>query len=350
MTTIQLSILLTISAILLTFPASADAFVTGGTVTAGSSFTAGGTFEKLLPLIGDVGSDNHQSHNLFAFDEGQNLASGGPVDVNLVPGGGSGVLPDGTYASHYVFYDPINANDIIGCVTFDSDVEGVITLRANLIASDSFQDTATTGANYLSPTLRGLEAGDIVTIPSADTICVDFTASSPGDYIRVLTEFSPLGQDTDGDGFLDGNDNCADVSNPDQSDVDVDIIGDVCDNAPNDYNPDQSDVDSDGIGDVADNCPATANADQSDIDVDGIGDVCDLTPTGDDDGDGVDNADDICPLGDDNVDTDSDGTPDACDQTPNGDRKKSCDALEKAETKGNGKHKGIPIAKENNNC
>jgi len=32
------------------------------------------------------------------------------------------------------------------------------------------------------------------------------------------------------------------------------------------------------------------------------------------------------------------------------DKKKSCDALEKAETKGNGKHKGITKAKENNRC
>lgn len=33
-----------------------------------------------------------------------------------------------------------------------------------------------------------------------------------------------------------------------------------------------------------------------------------------------------------------------------GDEKKSCEALEKAESKGNGKHKGIPKAKENNGC
>lgn len=33
-----------------------------------------------------------------------------------------------------------------------------------------------------------------------------------------------------------------------------------------------------------------------------------------------------------------------------GDKKKSCDALEKAESNGNGKHKGIPKAKENNGC
>ena len=352
--TIQLSVLLTVGAILLTLPSSADAFVTGGAVTGGSSATAGGVFEKLTPTpfdpIGDVGNDNHQSHNLFAFDEGQNLASNGEVKVNLLPGGGSGTLPDGTYASHYVFYDPATGNDILGCVTFDSDIAGVITKKAELVASDDFQDTDTTGANYLSPTLRGLESGDIVTIPSSDTICIDFYASSPGDYIRVLTGFSPLGQDTDDDGFLDGNDNCADVSNPDQSDVDIDTFGDVCDNAPLIFNPDQSDVDGDGIGDVADNCPTTANPDQLDTDSDGIGDVCDATPNGDDDADGIDNLADNCPAtpNADQSDVDGDGIGDACD--PVDDRKKSCEALEKAETKGKGKHKGIPIAKENNNC
>ncbi|MHA7734638.1 thrombospondin type 3 repeat-containing protein [Nitrosopumilus sp. S6] len=322
--TIQLSILLTVGAILLTLPSSADAFVTSGTVTGGSSATCTestpncGVFVKLTPTpsnpIGFVGDDNHQSHNLFAFDEGQNLASNGEVQVNLLPSGGSGILQDGTYASHYVFYDPATGNDILGCVTFDSDIAGVITKRPELIASDAFQDTDTTGAIYLSDHLRGLENGqDFVTITDDRTICIDFYANSPGDYIRVLTGFSPLGQDTDDDGFLDGNDNCVDVSNPDQSDVDIDTFGDVCDNAPLIFNPDQADVDADGIGDVVDNCPATPNTDQTDTDGDGIGDACDDTPNGED-------------------------------------RKKSCDALEKAETKGNGKHKGIPKAKENNHC
>lgn len=38
---------------------------------------------------------------------------------------------------------------------------------------------------------RGLEARDMVTITGPQRIAIDFRASSPGDYIRVLTDFSP---------------------------------------------------------------------------------------------------------------------------------------------------------------
>ena len=47
------------------------------------------------------------------------------------------------------------------------------------------------GVTYENPTLRGLESGDTVTITGLKTINVDWSAGSPGDYIRVLTNFSP---------------------------------------------------------------------------------------------------------------------------------------------------------------
>jgi len=72
------------------------------------------------------------------------------------------------------------------------------------------------------------------------------------------------------------------------------------------------DSDGDGIEDAADNCPATPNPDQADSDGDGIGDACE-------------------------------------EPEPEG-KNNPCDALEKAETKGNGKHKGIEKAKSNNGC
>jgi len=77
---------------------------------------------------------------------------------------------------------------VIGTVNFDSDVLAIITSTTNLAASDFLEKT---GVNYLSPSLRGLEAGDSVTISGTRQILFDTTASSPGDYVRVLTAFSP---------------------------------------------------------------------------------------------------------------------------------------------------------------
>ncbi len=47
--------------------------------------------------------------------------------------------------------------------------------------------------------------------------------------------------DSDGDSVFDDQDNCPEISNPDQADIDGDAIGDVCDNCPDTHNPDQTD-------------------------------------------------------------------------------------------------------------
>jgi len=42
------------------------------------------------------------------------------------------------------------------------------------------------------------------------------------------------GSDSDGDGILDGFDNCPEEFNPGQEDTDLDLIGDLCDPFPDD--------------------------------------------------------------------------------------------------------------------
>ncbi|QCE40806.1 thrombospondin type 3 repeat-containing protein [Psychroserpens sp. NJDZ02] len=105
--------------------------------------------------------------------------------------------------------------------------------------------------------------------------------------------------DEDGDGILNGVDNCVYTANADQTDADGDGVGDVC-----------QDSDNDGILDSEDNCVNTANADQVDTDGDGVGDACQ-----DDDGDGVfadvDNCLDIANPG--QEDTNGNGIGDVCD-------------------------------------
>ncbi|NAS31799.1 T9SS type A sorting domain-containing protein [Flavobacteriaceae bacterium R38] len=129
-------------------------------------------------------------------------------------------------------------------------------------------------------------------------------------------------QDTDFDGVADAFDNCRDMRNPDQADADGDGIGDVCededgdgildleDNCPLNANPDQADDDDDGIGNVCDNCPDNANPDQIDTDGNGIGDVCQDT-----DGDGIIDIEDNCSNtpNPDQADADGDGIGNVCD-------------------------------------
>ena len=183
---------LAIASLALAASLPAAATIISGAVTGGSALTAGGTFVKLtVPLSNpfgapdSVGNDNFQSPNLFGFDEDQNIVLTAPLSANV----GMTTLPAGTtVASHYIFFDPGPTEKIIGTVDFDSPVLAIITSTTTLAASDFL---ANTGVNYLNPGNRGLEAGDSVTISGTNQILFDTTASSPGDYVRVLTAFSP---------------------------------------------------------------------------------------------------------------------------------------------------------------
>ena len=90
-------------------------------------------------------------------------------------------------ASHYIFFDPESGSQV-GTVTFDSPVVAIITRSTNLAASDYLINN---GVNYQNPGARGIEGGDRVKIIRIDTIEISWYASSPGDYIRVLTLYSP---------------------------------------------------------------------------------------------------------------------------------------------------------------
>jgi hypothetical protein len=170
---------------------SVHATIISGVVTGGTAFTAGGHFVKLsVPLANpfglpnSVGKDNFQSPNLFGFDENQNILITTALTADV-----GGPIPIGsTVASHYIFFDPGPAENVIGTVNFDSDVLAIFTSTGTLASTDFL---AHTGVNYLSPTLRGLEVGDSVTISGPRQILFNTAASSPGDYVRVLTTFSP---------------------------------------------------------------------------------------------------------------------------------------------------------------
>ena len=177
-----------------------SATIVSGVVTGGSSFNNGGVFVKLgVPFTestpdNTVGDNNFNDFNLYGFDESQNINLAADLTIDILAdgiggGSGSGVISAGTIiASHYIFFDPASLRTQIGDITFDSNILGIITSSANLNDSDFL---ANTGVNYLSPGLRGLEGGDTVSITGLDTLSVNWSAGSPGDYIRVLTATSP---------------------------------------------------------------------------------------------------------------------------------------------------------------
>jgi hypothetical protein len=97
---------------------------------------------------------------------------------------------------------------------------------------------------------------------------------------RTTSYGGPTADDMDGDGVLDGSDNCPTMFNPvrpidgsAQPDDDADGLGDMCDPTPL-----RADLDGDADENPADNCPFTENATQLDGDMDGKGDVCDACP------------------------------------------------------------------------
>ena len=135
----------------------------------------------------------------------------------------------------------------------------------------------------------------------------------------------PSNPDSDGDGVIDGLDNCPVTSNPDQSDdVHPDGIGDACD-----------DPDEDGVADIDDNCPDTSNPGQQDTThPNGIGDVCD-DPDGDAEFDDTDNCPDVPNA--EQADFDGDGVGNACDvcpETPNPEQPESIACIEITEDGG----------------
>ncbi len=161
----------------------AAAVITGGALTGGTAVTGTnpGSFLLIDPIPAGfaVGNDNFQDNNVRAFNELQGVATLGNFAVNV----GSTIAAGTKINSHYLVFDPNGNRSVIGNITFATNVLGILTSRQRLLAGDIFGKP---NVNYLLPNLRGLEAGDFVTF-SGKTASFNFTASTPGDSIRIIT-------------------------------------------------------------------------------------------------------------------------------------------------------------------
>lgn len=211
----------------------------------------------------------------------------------------------------------------------------VVTWRSSDGAAELFKDgvSAWTGTLAAGATLVG--SGTIMLGQEQDCLggCLDAAQAFLGvmDEValynkvlaadRVLAHYQYGRADADGDGILNGNDNCLTVVNPGQTDADGDGVGDACDNCLTNSNASQTDSDGDLVGDTCDNCANKPNTNQANSDGDIRGDVCDNCSTqanndqADTDGDGAGDICDNCVglFNSSQVDTDGDSLGDSCD-------------------------------------
>jgi len=227
----------------------------------------------------------------------------------------------------------LDYNAALGINDMDGDQVGNLADNCPSIFNDTQADTGSSGsaANGIGDACDGsgdrepayaicLTDNGAPTVPVPDdvklgiyitagpnTVCD--TPPGPGDTVGGVQDCNLALGGNNGDGVLDGVDNCPGVCNPDQRDTDNDGVGDVCDTL--------EDWDSDGQLNIIDNCPLVAAACigggnagnpctipgdcpggfcalnapnaigiQPDLDRDGIGDACDFD-SDDDDNDGT---------------------------------------------------------------
>ena len=148
-------------------------------------------------LVGDYSNDSI----LYVWDEVQNLTLTSDLYVNRVADnaasyvdfdGSNYYIKAGTIvSSHYVQWDPGNDTRVKATLNFDSDIFAFIISDSFLANSDS--QLGLSSINYGDFTNRGLERGDTTNF-NGGSVDINWNATSPGDWTRLITAYSPGGE------------------------------------------------------------------------------------------------------------------------------------------------------------
>lgn len=184
------TVLAALAAVMAVVSSPASAVTTVDGVASGSA--AGGSptpvlFEEILnPVTGqNLGDDPFDLPTLFFMREATNI-NVGPLSsiVNL--------SADTVVDSFYILFDPVTtrpSSTVVGEIIFGEDILAIITDTDDLIATDS--RFGRPGVDYGTESARGLEGNDSASFLDNE-LNVEFVASSPGDFIRVLTVAAPV--------------------------------------------------------------------------------------------------------------------------------------------------------------
>lgn len=175
------------------------ASITGGAVTGGSAFTAGGTFIELSSPWGSVstppntvGNVNFGTRNLYAFPEAQNYTLASTLTTQV---GDTSISAGTIVSSFFVTFEPgLTEYQLIGHVDFSAPVLGIVTSDSSLVASN-FLGAA--GITYFDPRMSAwnretpLRLTQAIRIRSIGIPSPQLPAIQSGFYSRLPSPRSP---------------------------------------------------------------------------------------------------------------------------------------------------------------